>query len=156
MEGRKPPSSPPPAGRAGKAHRARGSAPHSPASSSRHRRAPLDSAGIPARPQNPGCDAARRSGDGGKRCTAARGCGAPQRLSLRSSRCPTSGDGGGGGAGRSQEALSAPRVTCPAGPCEGELPANNRSIEPPPLWKENKHPDHRKLENVSLHFIQTG
>lgn len=63
---------------------------------------------------------------------------------------------GGGGAGRSQEALSAPRVTCPAGPCEGELPANNRSIEPPPLWKENKHPDHRKLENVSLHFIQTG
>lgn len=94
MEGRKPPSSPPPAGRAGKAHRARGSAPHSPASSSRHRRAPLDSAGIPARPQNPGCDAARRSGDGGKRCTAARGCGAPQRLSLRSSRCPTSGDGG--------------------------------------------------------------
>lgn len=67
-------------------------------------------------------------------------------------------DGGvaGGGAGRSREALGAPRATCPARPCQGELPANNRSIEPPPLWKENKHPDHRKLENVSLHFIQTG
>lgn len=37
-----------------------------------------------------------------------------------------------------------------------KLCANNRSIEPPPLRKENKHPDHRKLENVSLHFIQTG
>lgn len=49
-----------------------------------------------------------------------------------------------------------PASRSPGSPLKKERCANNRSIEPPPLRKENKHPDHRKLENVSLHFIQTG